>query len=44
MYATAKGVEEVFVHGDSLKEYLVGIVVPNKGFCEKWAKEKGFDE
>jgi hypothetical protein len=26
VYATAKGVEEVFVHGDSLKEYLVGIV------------------
>jgi len=32
-------VAEMFVYGDSLKHYLVGIAVPDPVILEKYAKE-----
>ena len=41
-------IEEVFVHGDSLQSYLVGIIVPEKSILLKIAAEldvkKSFEE
>ncbi|XP_056140572.1 long-chain-fatty-acid--CoA ligase 1 [Lampris incognitus] len=33
---------QVFVHGDSLQSYLIGIVVPDPEVFADWAKERGF--
>ncbi|XP_062274286.1 long-chain-fatty-acid--CoA ligase 1 isoform X1 [Scomber scombrus] len=33
---------QVFVHGDSLQSYLIGIVVPDPEVFVDWAKERGF--
>uniref|UniRef100_A0A665X3S2 Long-chain-fatty-acid--CoA ligase n=1 Tax=Echeneis naucrates TaxID=173247 RepID=A0A665X3S2_ECHNA len=33
---------QVFVHGDSLQSYLIGIVVPDPEVFVDWAKEQGF--
>lgn len=38
-YTKAEGVAEMFVYGDSLKHYLVGITVPDPVVLEKYAKE-----
>lgn len=34
-------VSQVFATGDSLKTYLVGIVIPRADTATKWAKDKG---
>lgn len=38
IYVRAKGVAEVFVFGDSLQSFLVGIIVPNKEIFLEIAK------
>lgn len=38
VYLKTKGIDEILIYGDSLKAYLVGIVVPNKvHLTEKFA-------
>lgn len=43
-YIRARGVQEVFVHGDSLERYCVGIIVPKPDEIVKIAKEIGVAE
>lgn len=40
----AKGVAEVFVHGDSLQSYAIAIVVPDKEALLEIAKEKNINK
>ncbi|XP_037537041.1 long-chain-fatty-acid--CoA ligase 1 [Nematolebias whitei] len=42
VYLRSVPVLQVFVHGDSLQSYVVGIVVPDKEVFVNWAKERGF--
>uniref|UniRef100_H3CZQ7 Long-chain-fatty-acid--CoA ligase n=1 Tax=Tetraodon nigroviridis TaxID=99883 RepID=H3CZQ7_TETNG len=41
VYMRSAPVLQVFVHGDSLQSYLVGIVVPDPEVFVGWAKERG---
>uniref|UniRef100_A0A672J565 Arachidonate--CoA ligase n=1 Tax=Salarias fasciatus TaxID=181472 RepID=A0A672J565_SALFA len=41
IYMRSVPVLQVFVHGDSLESYLVGIVVPDPEVFVDWAKERG---
>lgn len=41
VYSGCEMVGQVFVYGDSLKHYLVAIVVPNQHAVESWAKANG---
>ncbi|KAM4750624.1 long-chain-fatty-acid--CoA ligase 1a isoform 2-T3 [Anableps anableps] len=43
IYNRSDPVAQIFVHGDSLKACLVGIVVPDPDFLPIWAKKKGFE-
>ena len=36
-------IAQVFVYGDSLQNYLVSIVVPQKEEVEKWMKSEGIE-
>uniref|UniRef100_A0A4W6G7T8 Long-chain-fatty-acid--CoA ligase n=1 Tax=Lates calcarifer TaxID=8187 RepID=A0A4W6G7T8_LATCA len=42
VYMRCVPVLQVFVHGDSLQSYLIGIVVPDPEVFVDWAKERGF--
>ncbi|XP_041855101.1 long-chain-fatty-acid--CoA ligase 1 [Melanotaenia boesemani] len=42
IYVRSVPVFQVFVHGDSLQSYLIGIVVPDREVFVDWAKEQGF--
>ncbi|KAF3695949.1 Long-chain-fatty-acid--CoA ligase 1 [Channa argus] len=42
VYMRCFPVLQVFVHGDSLQSYLIGIVVPDPEVFVNWAKEQGF--
>ncbi|RVE68422.1 hypothetical protein OJAV_G00091250 [Oryzias javanicus] len=42
IYVRSAPVLQVFVHGDSLQSYLVGIVVPDPEVFIDWSKERGF--
>ncbi|XP_072191593.1 long-chain-fatty-acid--CoA ligase 1 [Excalfactoria chinensis] len=43
VYLRSEALAQVFVHGESLQAFLVGVVVPDpEAFC-KWAKKKGFE-
>eukprot|EP01025_Chloroclados_australasicus_P017059 TRINITY_DN1869_c0_g1_i8.p2 TRINITY_DN1869_c0_g1~~TRINITY_DN1869_c0_g1_i8.p2 ORF type:complete len:251 (-),score=38.11 TRINITY_DN1869_c0_g1_i8:433-1185(-) len=44
IYARSQWVLQSFVHGDSLKMQLVGIVVPDPEALLPWAKSQGFPE
>ncbi|POM57699.1 Long-chain-fatty-acid-CoA ligase [Phytophthora palmivora] len=48
IYIKSSFIAQAFVHGDSMKNYLVGIIVPDVEFVAKWAEEKNikasFDE
>jgi long-subunit acyl-CoA synthetase (AMP-forming) len=39
IYQQSEYVNQILVHGDSLKDYLVAIVIPNKGKLVTWAME-----
>uniref|UniRef100_A0A8D3A347 Long-chain-fatty-acid--CoA ligase n=1 Tax=Scophthalmus maximus TaxID=52904 RepID=A0A8D3A347_SCOMX len=41
VYTRCVPVLQVFVHGDSLQSYLIGIVVPDLEVFVDWAKERG---
>ncbi|XP_076994464.1 long-chain-fatty-acid--CoA ligase 6 isoform X3 [Tamandua tetradactyla] len=43
IYIRSEPVAQIYVHGDSLKAFLVGIVVPNPEAMPFWAQKKGFD-
>uniref|UniRef100_A0A3B3YW85 Long-chain-fatty-acid--CoA ligase n=1 Tax=Poecilia mexicana TaxID=48701 RepID=A0A3B3YW85_9TELE len=43
IYNRSDPVAQIFVHGDSLKACLVGIVVPDPDFLPIWAKKQGFE-
>uniref|UniRef100_A0A669E5V2 Arachidonate--CoA ligase n=1 Tax=Oreochromis niloticus TaxID=8128 RepID=A0A669E5V2_ORENI len=42
VYMRCVPVLQVFVHGDSLQSYLIGIVVPDPEVFVDWAKDRGF--
>ncbi|KAM4576446.1 long-chain-fatty-acid--CoA ligase 1 isoform 1-T1 [Odontesthes bonariensis] len=42
VYVRSVPVFQVFVDGDSLQSYVLGIVVPDRGVFVDWAKERGF--
>ncbi|KAF7665661.1 hypothetical protein LDENG_00135990 [Lucifuga dentata] len=42
VYMRSIPVLQVFVHGDSLESYLIGIVVPDPEVLVDWAKERSF--
>ncbi|KAE8614487.1 hypothetical protein XENTR_v10008185 [Xenopus tropicalis] len=44
IYIRSEPVSQIYVHGDSLQAFLVGIVVPDAEVMPAWAKKKGFDE
>jgi long-chain acyl-CoA synthetase len=41
IYIKSSLIAQAFVHGDSLKHFLVGIIVPDAEVVAKWAKDKG---
>jgi len=43
VYSRSRLAAQVFVYGNSLKTYLLGIVVPNFETGKQWAKEKGIE-
>ncbi|XP_062909318.1 long-chain-fatty-acid--CoA ligase 6-like isoform X1 [Mobula hypostoma] len=43
IYVQSEPVAQVYVHGDSLQSFLVGIVVPDPEATEAWARKKGFE-
>ncbi|XP_010588433.2 long-chain-fatty-acid--CoA ligase 6 isoform X1 [Loxodonta africana] len=43
IYIRSEPVAQVYVHGDSLKAFLVGIVVPDPEVMPSWAQKKGFE-
>ncbi|XP_015285021.1 PREDICTED: long-chain-fatty-acid--CoA ligase 6 isoform X2 [Gekko japonicus] len=43
IYIRSEPVAQIYVHGDSLQAFLVGIVVPDAEVMPGWAKKKGFD-
>ncbi|XP_044136709.1 long-chain-fatty-acid--CoA ligase 6 isoform X3 [Bufo gargarizans] len=43
IYIRSEPVSQIYVHGDSLQAFLVGIVVPDAEVMPGWAKKKGFD-
>ncbi|CAL1616095.1 unnamed protein product [Knipowitschia caucasica] len=42
VYMRCVPILQVFVHGDSLESYLIGIAVPDPEVFVDWAKEQGF--
>ncbi|XP_066499414.1 long-chain-fatty-acid--CoA ligase 1 [Hoplias malabaricus] len=42
VYSRSVPVLQVFVHGDSLQSFLVGVVVPDPEVFANWAKDRGF--
>ncbi|CAH2276984.1 long-chain-fatty-acid-- ligase 6 isoform X2 [Pelobates cultripes] len=43
IYLRSEPVSQVYVHGDSLQAFLVGIVVPDVEVMPGWAQRKGFE-
>uniref|UniRef100_A0A8C5VHQ4 long-chain-fatty-acid--CoA ligase n=1 Tax=Microcebus murinus TaxID=30608 RepID=A0A8C5VHQ4_MICMU len=43
IYIRSQPVAQVYVHGDSLKAFLVGIVVPDPEVMPSWAQKKGIE-
>ncbi|XP_042737584.1 long-chain-fatty-acid--CoA ligase 6 isoform X2 [Lagopus leucura] len=43
IYIRSDPVAQIYVHGDSLQAFLVGIVVPDAEVMPGWAKKRGFD-
>ncbi|XP_069340125.1 long-chain-fatty-acid--CoA ligase 6 isoform X1 [Eulemur rufifrons] len=43
IYIRSQPVAQVYVHGDSLKAFLVGIVVPDPEVLPSWAQKRGID-
>ncbi|XP_048837599.1 long-chain-fatty-acid--CoA ligase 1 [Brienomyrus brachyistius] len=41
VYTRCVPVLQVFIHGDSLQSYLIGIVVPDPEVFTEWARERG---
>jgi long-chain acyl-CoA synthetase len=44
VYSRSKFVRQIFVYGDSLKHYLIAIIVPNEKYAMDWAKESGLKD
>jgi long-chain acyl-CoA synthetase len=40
VFHQSKFVEQICVYGDSLKNYLVAVIVPNEGVLTRWAAEE----
>ncbi|KAJ1127182.1 hypothetical protein NDU88_005585 [Pleurodeles waltl] len=43
IYIRSEPVAQIYVHGDSLQAFLVGIVVPDAEVMPGWAKKRGFE-
>jgi len=42
-YKEATEIDQIWVYGDSFKNFLVAVVVPSQGFVKKWAASVGKD-
>ncbi|XP_026551907.1 long-chain-fatty-acid--CoA ligase 6 isoform X4 [Pseudonaja textilis] len=42
IYIRSEPVSQIYVHGDSLQAFLVGVVVPDAEVMPGWAKKRGF--
>uniref|UniRef100_H3DF83 Long-chain-fatty-acid--CoA ligase n=1 Tax=Tetraodon nigroviridis TaxID=99883 RepID=H3DF83_TETNG len=43
IYIRSEPVAQLYVHGDSLQSFLVGIIVPDPEVMPEWAKKKGIE-
>uniref|UniRef100_F7HIC0 Long-chain-fatty-acid--CoA ligase n=1 Tax=Callithrix jacchus TaxID=9483 RepID=F7HIC0_CALJA len=43
IYVRSQPVAQIYVHGDSLKAFLVGIVVPDPEVMPSWAQKRGIE-
>ncbi len=43
VYVKSPYVGQIFVHGDSLKTYIVSIITLDEAICKQWASENGHD-
>uniref|UniRef100_A0A8C0WPM1 Long-chain-fatty-acid--CoA ligase n=1 Tax=Castor canadensis TaxID=51338 RepID=A0A8C0WPM1_CASCN len=43
IYVRSEPVAQIYVHGDSLKAFLVGIVVPDPEVMPSWAQKRGIE-
>ncbi|XP_074865408.1 long-chain-fatty-acid--CoA ligase 6 [Carettochelys insculpta] len=43
IYIRSEPIAQIYVHGDSLQAFLVGIVVPDCEVMPGWAKKRGFE-
>ncbi|XP_006116139.3 long-chain-fatty-acid--CoA ligase 6 isoform X1 [Pelodiscus sinensis] len=43
IYIRSEPIAQIYVHGDSLQAFLVGIVVPDSEVMPGWAKKRGFE-
>ncbi|NWI37410.1 ACSL1 ligase, partial [Picathartes gymnocephalus] len=43
VYLRCEALAQVFVHGESLQAFLVGVVVPDPDTLHNWAKKKGLE-
>ncbi|NXO74264.1 ACSL1 ligase, partial [Phainopepla nitens] len=43
VYLRCEAVAQVFVHGESLQAFLVGVVIPDPETLHNWAKKKGLE-
>ncbi|GAB9467057.1 Long-chain-fatty-acid-coa ligase [Globisporangium polare] len=41
VYLKSPFIAQIYVHGDSLQNFLVGVVVPDQDYVNKWAQEQG---
>lgn len=43
IYSQIPTIGQIFVHGDSSKDFLVSLIVPDMDFVKRWAAEKGLN-
>uniref|UniRef100_A0A8C0GZD6 Arachidonate--CoA ligase n=1 Tax=Chelonoidis abingdonii TaxID=106734 RepID=A0A8C0GZD6_CHEAB len=43
IYIRSEPIAQIYVHGDSLQAFLVGIVVPDSEVMPGWARKRGFE-
>ncbi|CAN0908815.1 Long chain acyl-CoA synthetase 4 [Linum grandiflorum] len=44
IYGGTPGIDSIWVYGNSLESFLVGVVNPNRQYLEKWGQENGINE
>lgn len=39
IYNKSDFVDQIFIHGESMKDYLIAVVIPNKAVLKGWAAQ-----